>query len=99
VVGGGIGKCSFTFPRKSRRDSFCHGATEVRLFACTQTDRSLSDTSADTALPLARYFGIEPEFWMNLQARHDLKQAEASLGRRLKTEVTNPRRRPAKQPT
>ena len=43
--------------------------------------------SADTALRLARYFDIEPEFWMNLQARHDLRQAEAALGGRLKTEV------------
>jgi len=43
--------------------------------------------SADTALRLARYFGVEPEFWMNLQARFDLKVAEAALGSRLKAEV------------
>ena len=43
--------------------------------------------SADTALRLARYFDIEPEFWMNLQARYDLRQAEAALGPRLKAEV------------
>src|SRR5437870_13904015 len=28
--------------------------------------------SADTALRLARYFGTSPEFWVNLQAAHDL---------------------------
>jgi addiction module HigA family antidote len=28
--------------------------------------------TADTALRLARYFGISPTFWMNLQTRYDL---------------------------
>jgi addiction module HigA family antidote len=28
--------------------------------------------SADTAVRLARYFGTTPQFWMNLQANHDL---------------------------
>jgi addiction module HigA family antidote len=31
--------------------------------------------TADTALRLSRYFGTTPEFWMNLQAAHDLTQA------------------------
>lgn len=31
--------------------------------------------TADTALRLGVYFGIEPEFWMKLQANHDLRQA------------------------
>ena len=43
--------------------------------------------SADTALRLARYFEIEPEFWMNLQAKYDLRVTEAALGPRLKAEV------------
>ena len=43
--------------------------------------------SADTAMRLARYFDMEPEFWMNLQARYDLKLAEGELGSRLKAEV------------
>jgi addiction module HigA family antidote len=29
--------------------------------------------SADTAFRLARYFGTTPDFWINLQARHDLE--------------------------
>lgn len=29
--------------------------------------------TADTALRLGRYFGTSPEFWVNLQARHDLE--------------------------
>jgi len=37
--------------------------------------------SADTALRLARYFGTTPDFWINLQAQYDLRQAEKSLKR------------------
>lgn len=29
--------------------------------------------TADTALRLGRFFGTSPEFWFNLQARHDLE--------------------------
>jgi antitoxin HigA-1 len=32
--------------------------------------------SADTAMRLARYFGTTPQFWMNLQANHDLAQVD-----------------------
>lgn len=28
--------------------------------------------TADTAIRLGVYFGLEPEFWLNLQMRHDL---------------------------
>src|ERR1700686_839451 len=37
--------------------------------------------SADTALRLGRFFGIEPEFWLNLETRHDLETTSAALGR------------------
>ena len=36
--------------------------------------------SADTALRLGRCFGIEPEFWLNLQTRYDLEKASAAMG-------------------
>lgn len=32
--------------------------------------------SADTALRLERYFGMEAEFWLNLQLKHDLTKAK-----------------------
>ena len=38
--------------------------------------REETPVTADTALRLARYFGTSAEFWMNLQARYDLEQAE-----------------------
>lgn len=43
--------------------------------------------SAEVALRLGRYFGISPQFWLNLQARHDLEKAEDALGERLHQEV------------
>jgi plasmid maintenance system antidote protein VapI len=35
--------------------------------------------STDTALRLARFFGTSMEFWMNLQANHDLSKARQEL--------------------
>lgn len=41
----------------------------------------------DTALRLARFFGTTPEFWMNLQASHDLSKAKAELADDIKRAV------------
>ncbi len=43
--------------------------------------------TADTAFRLARNFGTSPEFWINLQARHDLDAADRKLRRRIEREV------------
>jgi len=43
--------------------------------------------TADTALRLARYFGMSEEFWMGLQADYDLEEARNRLGSRLQQEV------------
>ncbi len=43
--------------------------------------------SADTALRLARYFGTSEQFWLNLQALHDLDVERDRLGDRLDREV------------
>jgi antitoxin HigA-1 len=40
--------------------------------------------TADTALRLAHYFGTSEQFWMTLQASHDLEEARGKLGARLK---------------
>ncbi len=39
--------------------------------------RGRRDVSADAAIRLGRYFDVDPRFWMNLQAAHDLSRAEA----------------------
>ena len=38
--------------------------------------RQRRGVSADTAIRLGRYFGVDPRFWLNLQAAHDLSRAE-----------------------
>ena len=43
--------------------------------------------SADTALRLARYFGVSPRFWLNLQSQFDLDVEMDRLGDRLRDEV------------
>src|SRR5438477_950136 len=43
--------------------------------------------SADTALRLARYFGVSDRFWLNLQARYDLEVERDHLGAKLAKEV------------
>jgi antitoxin HigA-1 len=35
--------------------------------------------SADTAIRLGKFFGVEPQLWMNLQAQFDLEVAEANF--------------------
>ena len=44
--------------------------------------------TADTALRLGRFFGVEAQFWMNLQACYDLEVAERESRRRIEREVT-----------
>ena len=43
--------------------------------------------TADTALRLGRYFNIEPQFWLNLQADYDLQKAEQQSGDAIKARV------------
>lgn len=43
--------------------------------------------TADTALRLGRFFGMSPQFWLNLQAHYDLEQEQKRLAKRLEKEV------------
>lgn len=43
--------------------------------------------TADTALRLARYFGMSERFWINLQARYDLECQKLLMAGRLVREV------------
>ena len=45
------------------------------------------EITADTALRLGRYFGIEPESWLNLQSRYNMKMAQIKVGRKIVQEV------------
>ena len=43
--------------------------------------------TTDTALRLGRYFGTTPEFWINLQSRHNLDVAERTLRVEIEREI------------
>jgi addiction module HigA family antidote len=45
------------------------------------------EITADTALRLGKYFGIEPEFWLNLQVRYNMKVARDRVGTTIEKEV------------
>jgi antitoxin HigA-1 len=50
------------------------GVPQTRISEILAEKRSIT---ADTALRLARYFSNSPQFWLNLQTQHDLRQAIA----------------------
>jgi addiction module HigA family antidote len=47
----------------------------------------LRAVTPDTALRLARYFGVTARFWLNLQTHYDLEMAADKLGKKLEREV------------
>lgn len=55
-----------------------------RVNEIVQGKRSIT---ADTALRLARYFGLSERFWLNLQSRYELEVEKDKLASRLEKEV------------
>lgn len=49
--------------------------------------RGVRGVTPDTALRLARYFGGDPQSWLNLQQAYDLKIAEKAVAKRIEREV------------
>ncbi|MEN8212651.1 MAG: HigA family addiction module antitoxin [Thermodesulfobacteriota bacterium] len=45
------------------------------------------EITADTALRLGKYFNMEPEFWLNLQVRYNMKIARSKIGKKIEKEV------------
>ncbi len=43
--------------------------------------------TADTALRLARYFGMSPQFWLGLQMDYELDIAQDSINARIAEEI------------
>ena len=56
----------------------------TRISAVLKGERSVT---ADTALRLARFFGTSAEFWINLQAMHDLTKARADNGKTIERDI------------
>jgi addiction module HigA family antidote len=55
-------------------------AKELHVPAPRMNDivRGKRSITADTALRLGAYFGLSPQFWMNLQADYDLRLARSN---------------------
>lgn len=56
----------------------------TRIGAIVKGDRSVT---ADTALRLARFFGTSAEFWVNMQAMHDLTKTQMESGVAIERDV------------
>jgi addiction module HigA family antidote len=56
----------------------------TRIGAIVKGERAVT---ADTALRLARFFGTSPEFWISMQATHDLTKARRERGAAIERDV------------
>lgn len=60
------------------------GVPPMRISKIVRGERGIS---ADTALRLARYFGMSVEFWTGIQTHYEVETARMELGDRLEEEV------------
>ena len=60
------------------------GVTPRRINEIVHGRRAIS---ADTALRLGQYFGMEAQFWMNLQSRYDMEVTRDQFQDKIKKEV------------
>src|SRR5262245_39738608 len=56
----------------------------TRLHEIVKCRRAIT---ADTALRLARYFGDDPQSWMNLQVSYELRKAARESGKAIEKQV------------
>ncbi len=62
-------------------------ALDIPVNRITAILNSQRGVTADTALRLACYFGMSPQFWMNLQKTYELRKAEIKVGRQIEKRV------------
>ena len=60
------------------------GVPAMRISKIIRGERGIS---ADTALRLARYFGMSVEFWTGIQTHYEVEKAQMVLADRLEKEV------------
>jgi len=61
------------------------GVPQTRIMQIIKGQRAIS---ADTALRLARFFGMSEDYWLNRQTQYDLECARMELGRTIEKAVT-----------
>ena len=59
------------------------GVTPARIHEIVRGKRGKRGISADTALRLGRFFGVDAQSWLNLQQQYDIHCAEDALGKSL----------------
>jgi addiction module HigA family antidote len=60
------------------------GVAPGRISAIVNGKRAIT---ADTALRLARYFGVSSELWLGLQADYDLRMARRLVGPEIEKQI------------
>lgn len=60
------------------------GVAQMRIGEIAAGKRAVTP---DTALRLARYFGTTAEFWLGMQATHDLEKARDRHGRKIEAAI------------
>ncbi len=60
------------------------GVTPRRINEIVHGRRGIT---AETALRLAHFFGMEAEFWLNLQTHYELELAQATLSDKIEEQV------------
>ena len=60
------------------------GVAPRRINEIVHEERAIT---ADTALRLGKYFGVSPQFWLNLQSRYELETRAEELSHILKYKV------------
>lgn len=70
------GLASTAYGSTTRGESASAGVPPRRINEIVHGKRAIT---ADTALRLGRYFGVEPQFWLNLQTRYDLELADGRI--------------------
>ncbi len=60
------------------------GVPAMRINKIVRSERGIS---TDTALRLARYFGMTVDFWTGIQIHYDTEMTKMRLGNRLEQEV------------
>jgi addiction module HigA family antidote len=72
---GEILKCEFMDPLGITAYALAKALHFPGIYEIVRGDRAIS---ADTAIRLGKYFGLPPQFWMNLQNDYDLRLAQGS---------------------
>jgi addiction module HigA family antidote len=59
--------------------------TELSQTRLGQLVKGTRSVTAETAVKLGKFFGVAPEFWMNLQSLYDIEEAQKQYKKDLKS--------------